>query len=603
MELPFIEAEALYAREFDVIVVGSGAGGGQMAYTLTMEGARVLMLEAGRKYDPATETAMFQTPEMAPLRGSATPDKPLGFYDATVGGGWQVPGEPYTCASDEQSQQFRWWRSRMFGGRTNHWGRVSLRNGPYDFKPYTRDGLGFDWPISYEDMAPYYDKVEMLVGVYGTNEGLENTPDSPEGCLLPPPKPLVSDLLIKKYGAQLGLSTVACHRAVLTQPLDFKNIPAKLHPSNALAQNIIARDMQRRTPCFWATPCSQGCSIRANYQSPTVHLPPALETGKLDIVTDAMVVEVLLTKSGRASGVRFVDKRSGRSREARARVVVLAASAFETVRILLNSKSARFPHGLSNSNDLIGKYLMDTVGSSLHGQVPALENLPPHNEDGASGGHMYVPWWGYKAQKAGKLPFARGYHIEFAGGRRLPDFYTMGGLEWLTGGSYGQKLKEDARRYYGSIVHFAGRGEMIPNKGAYCEIDSGTKDKWGIPVLRFHWEWSEHETRQAAHMQKTFADLIEAMGGRVQKPPEKDGAKAIVPGGVISHEVGGAMMGDDPRKSVVDKWCRSWEVKNLFLADGSPFPSMPDKNPTLTIMANAWRVADHILEGMRRKEL
>lgn len=599
--MPFVDAKAIHARDYDVIVVGSGAGGGQMAYTLTMEGARVLMLEAGRRYDPLTETAMFQTPEMAPLRGSGTPEKPFGFYDATVDGGWQVPGEPYAVA--DGSADFQWWRARMLGGRTNHWGRISLRNGPYDFKPRTRDGLGFDWPIGYEDMAPYYDKVEMLVGVYGTNEGLENTPDSPGGILLPPPKPIVSDLLIKKYGAKLGLPTIACHRAVLTKPLDHASIPEKLHPGNAKAQNILARDMQRRSPCFWTTPCGQGCSIRANYQSTTVHLPPAMETGKLDIVTDAMVAEVLLGKNGRASGVRFIDKRSGTSREVKARVVVLAASACETVRILLNSRSAQFPQGLANSSGKVGKYLMDTVGAELDGQLPMLENLPPHNEEGASGGHMYVPWWLYKEQKAGKLPFARGYHIEFFGGRRMPQAYQTEGLEWLTGGSYGAKFKEDVRRYYGSLVYFAGRGEMIPNEGSYCEIDPVLKDKWGIPVLRFHWQWSEQETRQVEHMQKTFADLISAMGGRTFKPPEKDGAKAIVAGGGVIHEVGGALMGADPQASVLNQWCQTWDVGNLFLADGAPFPSNADKNPTLTIMANAWRVADHILDRLRRKEL
>jgi len=601
--MAFIDAETAGKQEYDVIVVGSGAGGGQMAYTLAMSGARVLMLEAGRKYDPATETAMFQTPDMAPLRGVDTPDKPFGFYDATIDGGWEVPGEPYVRASEERGERFEWWRARMLGGRTNHWGRVSLRNGPYDFKPYSRDGLGFDWPISYDDMAPYYDKVEMLIGIYGSNEGLENTPDSPDGCLLPPPKPIVSDLLIKKHGAKLGLPVIACHRAVLTQPLDSKNSPAKLHPGNPAAQEIIARDMRNRSTCMWATNCGQGCSIRANYQSTTVHLPPALETGKLDIVTDAMVAEVPLGKNGRASGVRFVDKISGRSREARARVVVLAASACETVRILLNSKSTRFPQGLANSNGKVGKYLMDTVGSGLDGQVPLLENLPPHNEEGATWGHMYAPWWEYKAQKAGRLSFARGYHVEFFGGRRMPSFYTHAGMEWLTGGSYGKKLKEDARRYYGSMVFFAGRGEMIPNENSYCEIDPQVKDTWGIPVLRFHWKWSEHETRQAAHMQKTFAELIESMGGRTRTAPETDGAKAIAPGGRIIHEVGGAMMGADPQRSVVDKWCRAWEVENLFLADGSVFPSNADKNPTLTIMANAWRVADRILDQMQRKEL
>lgn len=596
--MPFISARAAAHKEYDVIVVGSGAGGGQIAYTLTMEGVRVLMLEAGRKYD-ASEAAMFQTPEEAPLRGMDTPDKNFGFYDATIDGGWQVPGEPYISANGEGETVFKWWRSRMLGGRTNHWGRISLRNGPYDFKPRSRDGLGINWPIAYEDIAPYYDKVEMLVGIYGSNDGLENTPSSPAGCLLPPPKPLVSDLLVQKHSAKLGFPTIAGHRAVLTQALDWKTVPAKLHPGNATAQKVIAQDMRKRVPCFWATPCGNGCSIRANYQSTTVHLPPALATGKLDIVTDAMVAEVTLRKNGRASGVRFVDRHTGKSVEVRARAVVLAASAFESVRILMNSH----PTGLANSSGLLGKYLMDTVGSSLGGQVPILENLPPHNEEGASGGHMYVPWWGYKAQAAGKLDFPRGYHIEFGGGRRMPDFDSLEGLEWLTGGSYGTRLKEDARRYYGSFVHFSGRGEMIPNEKSWCEIDPTVKDKWGIPVLRFHWQWSEHETRQAAHMQKTFAELIESMGGRVSDPPEADGAKAISAGGSIIHEIGGAIMGYDPKTSVVNQWCQAWDVHNLFLADGAPFPSNADKNPTLTIMANAWRVGDHIVDRMRRKEL
>src|SRR5205807_2901361 len=229
---------------YDVIVVGSGAAGGQSAYALSMEGAKVLMLEAGRRYIPATETPMFQTPDLAPLRGVSTPHKPFGFYDATVDGGWEVPGEPYVRASEERSSRFEWWRARMLGGRTNHWGRISLRNGPYDFKPRSRDGRGFDWPIGYEDVAPYYDKVELLIGVYGSNEGLENTPNSPPGCLLPPPKPLVSDLLIAQRARRLGVPVIAGHRAVLTQPLDFRRSAPRLHPRNLTAQKIIASAMQ-----------------------------------------------------------------------------------------------------------------------------------------------------------------------------------------------------------------------------------------------------------------------------------------------------------------------------------------------------------------------
>jgi choline dehydrogenase-like flavoprotein len=600
--MPFVTAKTQQSA-YDVIVVGSGAAGGQSAYTLCMDGAKVLMLEAGRKYLPAAETPMFQTPDLAPLAGTGTPEKPFGFYDATVDGGWDVPGEPYMRASEEDAGRFEWWRARMLGGRTNHWGRISLRNGPYDFKPYSRDGLGQDWPIGYADVAPYYDKVELLIGVYGSNEGLENTPNSPPGCLLPPPKPLVSDLLIAQRAKRLGVPVIPGHRAVLTQRLDYRRSPARLHPGNATAQRILAEDMRNRSACLWATPCGRGCAVRANYQSTTVHLPPALRTGKLDIRTDAMVYEVTLGRGGRASGVSFIDRISGKQLHVKARVVILAASACETVRILLNSKSARFAHGLANSSGKLGRYLMDTVGSAVSGQVPLLESLPPLNEDAADGHQLYVPWWLYQEQRAGKLGFARGYHIEFGGGKRMPGFGTATGLEWLTGGSYGLKFKQDVRRYYGSFVYFDGRGEMIPNDQSYCEIDPKVKDKWGIPVLRFHWQWSEHELKQAAHMQKTFVDIIDAMGGKPREPAQSDGAKAIAPGGSIIHEVGGAIMGSDPKTSVTNSWGQTWDVDNLFVTDGAVFASNADKNPTLTIMALAWRAADHVLERMRRKEL
>jgi choline dehydrogenase-like flavoprotein len=314
------------------------------------------------------------------------------------------------------------------------------------------------------------------------------------------------------------------------------------------------------------------------------------------------VSRVELGAQGRARGVRFIDKTTGAEVEARGRVVVLAASACETVRILLNSECGHCPDGLANSSGQLGRHLMDTVGSSAQGQVPLLENLPPRNEDGASGHAVYAPWWLYSAQRAGRLDFPRGYHIEINGGRRMPGLGTLAGLEWLTGGSYGLRLKEDARRYYGSFVYFDGRGEMIPNDAAYCELDPRVKDRWGIPVLRFHWRWSAHETRQAVHMQKTFAAVIDAMGGRMHDAVT-DGAAAIRPGGSIIHEVGGAIMGANPTTSVTNRWGQTWDVKNLFIADGAVFASNADKNPTLTIMALAWRSADHILERMRRKEL
>ncbi len=589
---------------YDVIVVGSGASGGQTAYTLTMEGAKVLMLEAGRNYDPVTETAMFQINSQAPLRGVATPDKQREFYDASPNSGWTIPGEPYTNATKDPQRQFRWWRSRQLGGRSNHWGRIALRNGPYDFKPYSRDGLGFDWPISYDDVAPYYDKVEMLIGVFGTNDGMENSPDSSPGVLLPAPKFRAGELLARHHGKKVGIPVISCRRAVLSVKQDADRIPAKLHPGNAKAQRLLAESMRLRAACFWATDCHRGCSIRANYQSPTVHLPPALASGNLDIVTHAMAREVTVNDQGKATGVVYIDKITKQEHRVSARAVVLAASSQETVRLLLNSKSNRFPQGLANSSGKVGKYITDSVASSFSGQFPVLESLPAHNEDGAVGGpHAYIPWWLYGDQKAGKLGFPRGYHVEFSFGRKMPGMAAVTGFDSLTGRAgyaYGKQFKDDARRFYGSTQGFTAQGAMVPNEDCYSELDPTVKDQWGIPVLRYHWKWSEHEIKQVAHQQKMIATLIEAMGGRYTRKTETDGAKVIRDGGSVIHEVGGAIMGADPRSSVTDKWSRTWDVKNLYVADGGVFANTASKNPTLTIMALAWRAADHLLDEMKK---
>ncbi|TQV66734.1 GMC family oxidoreductase [Exilibacterium tricleocarpae] len=573
------------------------------AYVLAMAGLKVLMLEAGRDYDPVTETPMFNLPKDAPLRGAGTPEKPFGFYDATVDGGWQVPGEPYTQASDQPGRRWDWWRARMLGGRTNHWGRISLRMGEYDFKPYSRDGLGFDWPIAYKDLAPYYDKTEMLIGVYGSNEGLENTPDSSPGVLLPPPKPRAYELLIKEACKPLGIPVIPAHLAILTRRLDHERIAPQLFPHNELAQRVTRESMQERAACFYATGCGRGCAIKANFQSTTVLIPPALATGNLDIVTDAMVREVTVGPDGKATGVIYIDKTTRLEQRATARAVIVAASAAETARIFLNSKSARHPDGLSNRSGLVGKYLMDTVGAGLSAQIPALENLPPHNEEGADGMHMYMPWWLYKEQLAGKLNFARGYHIEIGGGKRMPGAGAFNGMEAVTGGAYGQAFKEACRRYYGSHVYFSGRGEMIPNEDCYCEIDPDVVDQWGIPVLKFHWQWSDHELNQAVHMQKTFAEIAGRMGAKTTSTVHTDGAKAIHNGGAIIHEVGTTQMGNHPNRSVLNAHCQSWEVPNLFVTDGAPFVSNADKNPTLTIMALAWRTSDYVIEQFKQRNI
>ncbi|HLW79785.1 MAG TPA: GMC family oxidoreductase [Terriglobia bacterium] len=558
-------------KVYDAVIVGSGAGGGMAAYVLTQAGAKCLMLEAGSWYDTAKQSKMMEWNYNAPHRGASTPQKPFGYFDATVNGGWHVNGEPYSSAP---GNEFRWWRARMLGGRTNHWGRISLRMGPYDFKPYSRDGKGFDWPISYDDLAPYYDKTEELIGVFGSHEGLENTPD---GKFLPAPKPRCYELVVQKACQKLGIPCV----------------PARL--------SIITRPLNGRPACHYCGQCGRSCATGSNFSSPTVLLPPALATGNLEIRCDAMAREVVLGRDGLAAGVSYIDKKTRKEMQARGKIVVLAASACETARILLNSKSHMFPDGLANETGLVGKYLMDTVGADgSDGFLPMLMDLPAHNCDGVGGMHLYMPWWNYQKQMRNELPFARGYHIEFGGGRDMPGPGVGYGTERFLGGGYGLDLKRGVRKLYGAFIGFSCRGEMIPNKDSYCEIDPEVIDQWGIPCLKFHFKFSDDEILMAKHSRETFREIIEAAGGEVLSNFGPEDNCGISRGGEIIHEVGTTQMGDDRRKSVLNPYCQAWDCKNLFVTDGAPFVSNADKNPTLSIMALAWRTSEYAAQQVKK---
>lgn len=557
-------------KTYDVVIVGSGAGGGVAAQVLAEAGARICMLEAGDWFDCTRQSMMFGWPYNAPHRAASSKAKPFGYFDATLVGGWEVPGEPYVNAP---GSTWRWWRARMLGGRTNHYGRISLRMGPYDFKPYSRDGKGFDWPITYDDLAPYYDKAEELIGVFGSAENLENTPD---GKFLPPPAPRGYERVIKHACDKLKIPCIPSRMAMLTRPLNG------------------------RPACHYCGQCGRSCGVNANFSSPGVHIFPTLKkTNVLEVRTNAMVRAVNTGPDGLATGVTYVDKKTRQDVEVRAKIVVLAASCCETARILLNSKDGRHPNGVANSSGLVGRYIMDTVGSAVSGHLPILEDLPPQNEDGIGGMHLYMPWWLYREQLQNKLPFARGYHIEIGGGRDQPGAGVLYGAADRIGG-YGVELKQKLRKVYGAEVSFAGRGEMIPNDNSYCEIDPTVVDQWGIPVLRFHFKWSDDEILQARHMQETFQEIIETAGGYVTYKSGASKDWGIAPGGEIIHEVGATKMGTDPKSSVLNQYAQAWDCKNLFVTDAAPFVSNADKNPTLTISALGWRTSDYIVDQVKK---
>jgi choline dehydrogenase-like flavoprotein len=554
---------------YDVCIVGSGAGGGAAAYVLTKAGANVVMLEAGPDWDSSRDSAMFKWPYDSPRRGASTKERSFGEFDGCIGA-WEIEGEPYTMPDGER---FDWYRARMLGGRTNHWGRISLRMGPDDFRRKSLDGLGDDWPITYDDLKPYYDDLDRFVGLFGSNEGIANEPD---GIFLPPPAPRCYERLIKQASDTLGIPCV----------------PNRL--------SIITRAHNGRPQCHFCGQCGRGCSTHSNFSSTSVFLPPALATGKLKIITGAMAREVLTDRNGLSTGVSYVNTADAREYSIRAKAVVLAASAGESARLMFNSKSPRHPNGLSNSSGVLGKYLTDSTGLGVSGFIPKMLDMPVHNEDGAGGAHLYMPWW-----LDGKtLDFPRGYHIELGGGRRMPGYGFGGGTAYMpgsNGGGYGKALKDDYRKYYGATVGFAGRGEMVPSEDCYCEIDPTTVDKWGIPVLRFHWKWSEHELNQAKHMQETFREIIHTMGGTpLGTMPGRDRDFGLEAGGRIIHEAGCTRMGKDPRTSVLNEWCQAHEARNVVVCDAGPFVSNSHKNCTWTIMALSWRTSQHLADELKR---
>ena len=559
-------------KTYDVCIVGSGAAGGTAAKILTDGGLNVVMLEAGPPLNPAKDFKEHVWPYELPHRGVGIGGKQAADFGEFLApnGSWNIEGEPYTVAP---GSRFRWFRSRIVGGRTNHWGRIALRFAPVDFRSRSTDGMGDDWPITYEDVAPYYDKVESFIGVFGTKEGVSSAPD---GIFMPPPKPRCTETIVKKACDKLNITCIPSRLAVITQ-----------------AHND-------RPPCHYCGQCGRGCISASNFSSSQVMIPMAEKTGRFTLITGAMAREIVLGKDGKAEAVSYIDKATRSEKIIHAKAFVIGASACESARLLLNSKSPMFPDGIANSSGVVGRYLTDSVGSSGGGVLPYMTKMPPHNHDGVGGMHMYIPWWKFDR----KNDFLRGYHVELWGGRDMPGVGEFGALcETVEG--YGVGLKQACRSAYGTYIGFGGRGEMIPNENSYCEIDPSTVDEWGIPVLRFHWQWSDNEIKMAHDMQQTFREIVEAAGGTYNDQTRSDGPNpyGIQDGGVIIHELGVVRMGNSPKTSVLNGFCQTHDVKNLFVTDAASFVSNPDKNPTLTIMALSWRASEYLLDEAKKGNL
>ncbi len=564
--------------EYNVLIVGSGAGGGMATKILSEGGLKVAVIEAGPFFDPAdpAQRTQLKWPWESPRRGAGT-TRFFGDFDAAYGG-WEIEGEPYTRSG---GTKFEWFRSRMLGGRTNHWGRISLRFGPDDFRRKDLDGLGENWPIRYEDLKPYYDKVDRLIGIFGTKENLPNEPD---GFFLPPPKPRLHELYYIKAARKSNITVIPARKSILTKRIN-----------------------QDRGVCFYCSQCNRGCMVHADFSAGTCLIFPAQKSGgQIDLHVNSMVREVVVDDNGKPNGIIYINKEDRKEYQIKAKVIVLAASACGSARILLNSKSKHHPNGLGNSSGLVGKYLHDSTGAGGTAFIPDLMNRKMFNEDGVSGFHVYTPWW----LDNRKLDFARGYHIEMGGGIRMPkygfgfDTNTINKFFDLPIGGYGHKLREEIQKYYGATIHLAGRGESIPLESNYCEIDPSVVDEFGIPVLRFNYNWTDQEVNQARHMQMTFDEIFYNMGGqRIGETPGSKEKYGLLDPGMIIHEVGTTRMGSNPKNSVTNAFEQLHDAQNVFVVDGGPFVSQADKNPTWTILALSWRTSEYILNELKKQNI
>lgn len=555
---------------YDVIIVGSGASGGISAHVLVNRGLKVLLLEIGPRWN---RQEIFHTehtwPYEMPFRGLGRP----GQYDRL----WKVSAytehlyvHPFVDRyATAPGTDFHWTRIHAVGGRTNTWGRVSLRMAEWDFKPKSmQDGAGEDWPISYADLAPYYDRAEELMGVFGTQEGLPAIPDGKFHA--PTPALRCGEVALVKGGRQVGVPVIPIRRA------------------------MYLRKSATAAACHYCGSCDYGCSTASRFSTLDSIIPGLTVHRNFTLRTGAAVHRVLLDRrTGKARGVEYIDTQTGKTSEARAKVVILGAGAMASTRILLNSTTKEMPGGITNSSGVLGHYLMDNPKSGfVSGWFPSLKAGEVFNDDGAGGGHSYIPrHTNIPGQSSRRLKALRGWQFQPATGSSRYPGYAKGI------GGFGQDFKREVRDQNPARIFLAGFGECLPHFDNYCQIDpDGLKDRYGIPQLRFHTRWRENELKLADLMYDSAEEILRAAGAeispynRVIPPPHGDS----------THEVGTARMGDDPRSSVLNRFNQAHDVKNLFVVDGASFVSCPEKNCTLSIAAVSWRASDYVAEEFRR---
>jgi choline dehydrogenase-like flavoprotein len=577
---------------YDAVVVGSGAAGGMAAYVLTAQGFKVMLLEAGKYQDTSKILHSMEWPYDHPRRGIMPPDHhalTLNEYNIRQSPyaqnsqyskvqsyvqGWSGTDYSKTLVVDEKENpytgtRYAWVRARAVGGKTNIWGRLALRLSDYDFKAKDRDGYGENWPISYADIEPYYDKVDLYLGISGHPE---NLPYLPDGKFQRPIKLTYSEMHMRETLKSMGRVLTPYRAGVTTDGLKHNKY---------------------RSRCYGRGACNRhvgGCDIHAAFDSPTGLIRPAWDTGNLTMRTNATVYEVTVDKdSGKATGVSFLDSDTRQSYQVKAKTVIMAASTLESARLLLLSKSPQYPNGIANSSGHVGhNFCEHMMGPSVSGFMKEMVGKPRTNDDGKPGS-FYIPR--FRNLDGKQSDFLRGYGYEGSSGT------TMFPSSASTPG-FGEEYKKHVREYAGATIDIGAFGEVLARYENFVDIDPNVKDAWGIPVLRFSYQFGENERKMAKDMAVAGREMFEAAKFEILSASDE-----MLPQGWSIHELGTARMGNDPKTSVVNQFQQCHDVKNLLVVDGATHVNASCQNPTWTIMALCWRSCDHLADQLRKGEV
>ncbi len=534
---------------YDVCVIGSGAAGGIVAKELCEGGAKVVMLEAGKEV-PLSDFLSHDWPYELPYRGFHG-EKQKPFYQDNVKSSIQYEN----CDSVSVD------RIRVLGGRTVHWNAVTLRYAARDFKERSLNGIEEDWPLTYEELAPYYERVEQLIGVCGSDDHLEILPAGHH--YLPPIPWRCSEHILHRTLSKMGIPLIDVRKAVVTVPYD------------------------NRPPCHYCGHCMDGCDVGSVYNSAVAMIPKAKATGNFTLRQNALAREILVDREGLARAVSFVDTETNKEEQVRAKIVVLCCATIESPRLLLNSRSPQHPSGLANSNGVVGRYLHGHLGVGANIYLSELEGLKPWNQDGATD-HVYIPRYN---QLFGKKDYVGGWGFQVNFGSYMFPHHASR----VRG--YGADYKARVREMQTGYSMLGSFGKVESRRENYVSTEPSKVDQHGIPIPILHFRFGENDWALWRDTQRSLKEICSNLKGQTFYNIGRG------PSGFASHEAGTIRMGKDPKTSALNGFCQSHVVKNVFVTDASSFTTSSEKNPTLTIMALSMRAADYIKQQRRRGEL